>query len=375
MKALVVGGTGSTGPYIIDGLLKRGYEVTMLHRGAHEIEMPQEIEHLHADPHWMESLNEALSGRSFDVVVAVYGRLRLIAEAIKHRTPRLISAGGAQPVYKGWMRVSEPYPWRHMEETRVPVKEDDDLATALGVDNFSELVRDAERVVMKAHQEGHYNATHFRYPIVYGPRGIGPAEWVIIRRILDGRRQLIVPGGGMALLSWGFAQNIAHGIMLAIDNPTASAGQIYNICDDRPLATREWIRLVAKVMNHEFEFIEIPFDVLPAEFFVGPNQIMWPRHQIMDLTKIKQQLGYQDAVPTERAIEITVKWYLENPPLPGGEVEKNTLDPFDYAMEDRVIQIYTSAKQQLQEQLRQEIDATPVWRHPYAHPRKPGDLK
>ena len=151
MKALVVGGTGSTGPCIIDGLLKRGYEVTMLHRGVHEIELPREVEHLHADPHWMESLDEALNGMSFDVVVSVYGRLRLIAEAVKGRTPRLISAGGAQPVYKGWMRVSEPYPWRHMEETRVPMKEDDDLATALGVDNFSGRVRDAERVVMKAH--------------------------------------------------------------------------------------------------------------------------------------------------------------------------------------------------------------------------------
>ena len=46
MKALVIGGTGSTGPYIIDGLLNRGYEVTMLHRGVHEIELPEEVEHL-----------------------------------------------------------------------------------------------------------------------------------------------------------------------------------------------------------------------------------------------------------------------------------------------------------------------------------------
>jgi len=38
MKALVIGGTGATGPFIIDGLLKRGYEVTVLHRGVHEAE-------------------------------------------------------------------------------------------------------------------------------------------------------------------------------------------------------------------------------------------------------------------------------------------------------------------------------------------------
>ena len=376
MKALVIGGAGSTGPAIIGGLLKRGYAVTALYRGVHKADLPSEVEEIHADPHWKESMEEALSGKNYDLILATYGRLQLIADVVKGHTPRFISAGGAQPVYKGWMRVSEPDPWHYMEETRVPVKEDDELATAPGVDTFSQRVREAEQAVMQAHREGHYNATHFRYPIVYGPRGIGPAEWCIIRRIQDGRKQLIVPGGGMSLLSWGFAENIAHGIMLAVDNPAASAGQIYNICDDRSLATREWARLVAGVMGHKFEFIEIPFDVLPHNFFVGPNQIMWPRHHVLDLTKIKQQLGYRDAVPTEKAIELTVTWYLANPPERGGEVEKNTLDTFDYAMEDRIIQIYASAREELRQKLEQGLGtATPVWRHPYAHPKKPGDTK
>ena len=35
MKALVVGGTGPTGPLIVQGLLDRGYEVTVYHRGFH----------------------------------------------------------------------------------------------------------------------------------------------------------------------------------------------------------------------------------------------------------------------------------------------------------------------------------------------------
>ena len=38
MKALVIGGTGPTGPYIVEGLLRRGYEVTIYHRGTHEVE-------------------------------------------------------------------------------------------------------------------------------------------------------------------------------------------------------------------------------------------------------------------------------------------------------------------------------------------------
>ena len=35
-SALVVGGTGPTGPHILDGLLERGFDVTIFHRGTHE---------------------------------------------------------------------------------------------------------------------------------------------------------------------------------------------------------------------------------------------------------------------------------------------------------------------------------------------------
>jgi len=36
MKALVIGGSGPTGPHVLAGLLERGYDVAMLHRGVHE---------------------------------------------------------------------------------------------------------------------------------------------------------------------------------------------------------------------------------------------------------------------------------------------------------------------------------------------------
>ena len=63
MKALVIGGTGPTGPFIVQGLLQRDYTVAILHRGTHEIaEIPPEVEHIHTDPHFLETLNTALTG-------------------------------------------------------------------------------------------------------------------------------------------------------------------------------------------------------------------------------------------------------------------------------------------------------------------------
>ena len=56
MKALVIGGTGPTGPFVVEGLINRGYEVAIFHRGTHEIELPESVEHIHGDRillrHW-----------------------------------------------------------------------------------------------------------------------------------------------------------------------------------------------------------------------------------------------------------------------------------------------------------------------------------
>jgi len=369
MKALIIGGTGTTGPFIMEGLLKRDYQLTMLHRGTHEIELPFEVEHLHADPHWSETLKEALEGKTFDLVVATYGRLRHTAEAIKGHTPRLISVGG-QAVYKGWMKVSDPHVFVSMSESQIPIPEDGFLEDP-GVDHFVDRMVEAEEMVMRAHKEGYYNATHFRYPIVYGPRHIAPLEWSIIRRILDRRKQLVLTNGGLVMLSRVYAENVAHAMMLAVDNPNSSAGQIYNIRDERILTTRQWVRLIAQTMKHEFEFVDLPLSIVRPGYSYAAPPLMMPHHQVMDIAKVREQLGYRDVVPVEKGMELTVRWYLENPPEPGGWLEANIMDPFDYAAEDKIIRQLKNTF----EQLRQLPGIEYSWSHPYPHPKSPGELR
>ena len=47
----------------------------------------------------------------------------------------------------------------------------------------------------------------------------------------------------------------------------------------------------------------------------------------MDTRKIKEQLGYHNVVLMEKALEITVRWYMDNPLPSGGEMEQNLADP------------------------------------------------
>src|SRR5262245_44351599 len=95
MKALIIGGTGPTGPFIVDGLRERGYETTVLHTGRHETDLPEDVQHIHVDPHFASELTAGLRGRRYDLAVATYGRLRLFADALEGVTERLITVGGA----------------------------------------------------------------------------------------------------------------------------------------------------------------------------------------------------------------------------------------------------------------------------------------
>ena len=330
MKALVIGGTGPTGPYVVEGLLKKGYEVAVLHRGLHEVEYSQKIEHIHVDPFAPDAMN-AIGTRKFDVVFSMYGRLRQIAEAMRGKTPRFLGVTG--PAYLG-----SGNPKDNPDGLLMPIPETAPVITDPNIFKIGYLIVLGEQEVMRAHQQGAYSATIFRYPMIYGPRQLPPKEWSIIKRILDKRKKLILPEGGLVLRSRAYAENAAHSLLLAIDHPE-SGGQIYNVAEERTLTFREWVEIIANEMGHEFEFVDMPFAL-------AKPSLMWATsdyHVVLDNTKIKKELGYKDVVSTKEGLKRTVQWLLENRPEPGGEVEQQLRDPFKYDVEDKIIEEWEKA--------------------------------
>ena len=83
--ALVIGGTGPTGPSIVHGLEARGHRGAVFHTGRHELDEVAHVEHIHGDPFSNEGVVNALGDQTFEVVVACYGRLRTIAEVLAGR--------------------------------------------------------------------------------------------------------------------------------------------------------------------------------------------------------------------------------------------------------------------------------------------------
>ena len=335
MKALVIGGTGPTGPYVIEGLLKKGYDVAILHRGLHEVEYSQPVEHIHVDPFSPDAM-ESLGSRKFDVVVSMYGRLRQIAKAMKGKTSRFLGVTG--PAYLGSANPAD-----NSEGLLMPIPENAPVVNDPKVFKIGYLIVLGEQEVMKVHQAGGYSATLFRYPMIYGPRQLPPKEWSIIRRILDKRKKLILPDSGLVLRSRAYAENAAHALLLAIDHPE-SGGQIYNVAEERTLTLREWVETIANEMGHKFVYISMPWNLArPCHIWATSE-----RHLVLDNTKIKKELGYRDLVPAKEGLKRTVQWFLENRPELGGEIEQQLMDPFQYDVEDRIIQEWEKACSKIQ---------------------------
>lgn len=339
MKALVIGGAGPSGPHIVKGLVARGYATSILHSGRHEpAELPAEIEHIHTDAFDPAQVEAALAGRRFDVVIATYGRLRRNAEILAGRVGHFISVGGF-PGYRGYMNA----PLCDPPGFPVPTREDAPMIHDPAEDEKGFRIRATEERVFAA-QPG---ATHFRYPWVYGPRQPAPREWSIVRRILDRRPFLIVADGGLSLSHFGYVENVAHAILLAVDRPKVAAGQIYNCGDQEVLTIAQVAQVIAQGLGHAWEIVSLPWEIAwPARPLVAQP---WTTHRIVSLAKLESELGYRDVVAPREALVRTARWLVANRPAPGGIEEQVLQDPFDYAAEDALVAQWRVARASIEE--------------------------
>jgi nucleoside-diphosphate-sugar epimerase len=304
----------------------------MLHSGKREIpEIPQDVAHIHADAYSADSFKKALDNRTFDLCICTYGRLRMVAEITAGRVGRFISIGGV-PAYRGYMNPELFQP----AGLPVPISEDSPLVALESEDEKGWRIVRTEEAVFKYHT----GATHFRYPYVYGPYQLVPREWCIVRRIRDQRPHIIIPDDGLSLYTYGFSENLAHAILLAVDNPEIASGKIYNCGDEVVLTLRQVVEIITEALGYRWEIISMPWHLaIPARpLMMQPL----PTHRVLSIKKIKNELGYHDIVKPTEAVAFTAKWFEEHPCEKGGTEEMVLQDPFDYEAEDRLIAAWKS---------------------------------
>jgi nucleoside-diphosphate-sugar epimerase len=332
MRTLIVGGTGPSGVALVHALVAAGDDVTIFHTGAHEPPLPDAVTHIHGDPGEYENLGESLAGRAFDRAVSTSGRVRHVARVLAGRVRRFVSVSGL-PAYASYSRFPvEPF------VGPLPLREDDPRTSESAADRHAAHTAMAERSIMEAHDRGDFEAVILRYTMVYGPYAYLPFEWYFVKRALDGRARLVLESDGLTVPQRGYGPNLAHGVVLALDAPSA-AGQIINLGDERSLTVRGIADEVARALNHHWEIVSVPLAMSPCS-----NPFSMRGNTFFDLHKARTLLGYRDAVGVEEATRATSFWMRDNPPEPGGFSERSLGSrAFDYEREDRVADSMSSA--------------------------------
>lgn len=362
-RALIVGGTGPTGPLVVEGLARRGYGITILHTGQHEVEFGvRGVEHIHADPHFEDTFRVGLGKQTFDIVIVQYGRLSIISDVMRGRTPRVVAIGAASGIYAvesdpRWGALGRPAVFPDTTNLFVARESDDKLRYR--------MVQALERL-FEYHAEGSYAATYLGYPVNYGPNQPGPQDWSIIRRVLDGRRHMIIADAGLKLESRIFVENAASAVLAIVDNPGVAAGKRYTVADARAYTIRQRIEFVARYLDKAVELVDMPYEV------AWPCYPLWRHrrnHQLCQSDLIRDELGYVDPVSAESALAQTVDWLVRHPPAPMSEADRQIGDPFDYRAEDALIARWRQARQscgEIKSPLRPRA-------HVYRHPKMPGE--
>jgi len=361
MKTLLIGGSGPTGPHVLAGLLDRGHDVTVLHRGLHELDGDLPVRHIHADPHFRETLADAVRGERFDLVLSMYGRMIVAAEVFAGRCEHLVCIGGV-PVYRGLLdpRLGEPYGMALLADEDGPLAQQDGASSAIA----AKMVQ-AERRMFDSAEAGAYGATVIRYPQIYGPRNVLPTEWIIVRRILDGRKRMVLPDHGLWVISRCAAENAAALVLAVCDAGTRAFGRAYNAADDEQFTIRQWSELVAHAAGGSLEFVGVPSEFCAAVL----GGVLPPGaepHMLVTAERARRELGYSAATSAREALAESVAWLKAHPVTP--ESHPTFAASFDYDWEDQIIAAYERAARWIRQaapQPRIEV------RHPMPHPQAP----
>ena len=336
MNVLIIGGTGSIGPYVVRELAAEGHNITLFNRGLSRPELPAGMAKITGDRKDLLSFKEEFKRVGPEVVVDMCAfreseavDLMNVFRGIASRVVVISS----QDVYRNneilWkLAAGEPDPVPSTEESRLRsilyiarsrAKSPEDLFY-----DYEKI--DVERVAM---QDREISATVLRLPMVYGPGDRAHRMFPYLKRMDDGRPAILISEAA-APWQWtrGFVEDVAHAIALSVLDSRA-AGRTYNVGEIDPVSEFDWIGRISRAAGWTGEIVRVPDELMPGHLRIDLD---WRCHLVADTSRIRSELGYNEALPAGTRLQRTVDWERANPPH---EID---LRLFDYSAEDQCLE-------------------------------------
>jgi nucleoside-diphosphate-sugar epimerase len=212
----------------------------------------------------------------------------------------------------------------------VPIRERDQPTVPAGDATYSTKKAAIEELLLG---QDAVPATLVRAGAIYGPGG-SVREWYFVKRVLDGRRYVILGDRGRNRFHPVSTENLAELIWLAAERPRR---RVLNAGDPGPPTLLEISRAIASALGHEWTEVLLPTLGEPCE---TPWSV--PAPVVLDMTEAAFEVGYRPVTSYERAVRATCAWLVEaTKGRPWEELMPRMAeymqDSFDYRAEDEFV--------------------------------------
>jgi nucleoside-diphosphate-sugar epimerase len=337
MKILLIGGSGFIGLFAAQQLQQSGHQITIFHRGR--TAAPQDTEEIFGDRNFLQDHQPEFRRQKFDVVVDFVlssGRqAQQLMDTFRGIAGRAVALS-SMDVYRAWGVF---YNTEQCGLQELPLTEDSDLRTsrvtyppdvlkkAQTIYGWMDAEYDKIPVEQAVLGDPKLPGTILRLPMIYGPGDPLHRFHPVLKRIDDGRKQIIFADNVAPLRTpRGYLEDVAAAIALAATSSQA-AGRVYNTCEAESFGELDWARKIAAALGWQGEFVVLPHDRTP-------KHLLWPgntaQHVVASSERIRKELGYRELLPREEAIRRTIEWERANPPT-------TPTAQFDYAAEDEAL--------------------------------------
>jgi nucleoside-diphosphate-sugar epimerase len=174
--------------------------------------------------------------------------------------------------------------------------------------------------------DGPLPATILRPCAIHGPGSELPRELFFVKRILDGRRKVVLVSNGESRFHTTSVDNLAELIRLAAERPGT---RVLNAGDPEPPTVGEIGRAITAALDYELEQVPIPANGYERRDLSNPWAV--PHPLIIDMSSAERELNYRPVTTYPHAVRETAVWLAAEPP---DVTETYMARYFDYAAED-----------------------------------------
>ena len=267
MKVLVVGGSQFNGFALVQELVRRGHDVTVVNRGRTDAPFPDSVRRLTADRTDRERMAEVLGSEEYDCVhdMSAYHPedVELMIDLLRGRVGHYV-----------FVSSTVIYP----RSTLLPITETSAVDRSEHQIEYGLHKLLCEDRLLEAFASSGFPATTVALSMVMGPRNIVPdREQRMFVRLLRGRPVLIL-GRGTALSQIGDVDDQAEALC-EVMGKSVTFGQRYNLTGGQYFSDEGYVEVFADVVGADAHKVFVPTDVVDDGVGRSPRARSRPPHR------------------------------------------------------------------------------------------------